>query len=270
MRFDLHAHTTASDGSYEPAELVRTALDRGLDALAITDHDSVDGIVAARDAAQDTALRLIPAVELSAVHGGRDIHILGFFIDVDDPRLAATLAELREARLERARAMVSALQQAGYDVDLDDVLDLSQSGSVGRSHVARALVRRGHAESVREAFERFIGRGKPFYVPKPVSTPEAVVACVRSAGGVAVIAHPGITKVDDLVGPLATAGLAGIEAYHADHSPEQVAHYVAMAKRLSMIVTGGSDYHGPGSPGADLGSVPMPDAVLEGLLALAS
>jgi predicted metal-dependent phosphoesterase TrpH len=269
MRVDLHTHTTASDGALAPEELVRHAVRSGLEAIAITDHDSVEGIQSAWQTARELPLDIVPGVELSAVHEGADVHILGFFIDHRDPTLLRSLAELRECRHERAERMVIALRDAGYDVTLDDVLALAEGGSVGRSHVARALVGGGHAESVADAFERLIGRGRPFYVPKPVAEPPAVVDTIISAGGVPVLAHPGITQVDHLIPTLVDAGLAGLEAYHGDHTPEMRERYARMADDLGLVATGGSDYHGPDAPGVPLGAAEVPEDTLSALRAIA-
>jgi len=270
MKADLHVHSTASDGALAPAALVALALDRGLDVLAIADHDSVEGVAPALEAARGTSLTLIPAVELSASDGGRDVHILAYFVDHEDPVLLARLADLRESRLRRARAMVEALREAGYGVTIDEVLELSAGGAVGRSHIAAALVRAGHAETVSEAFRTLIGRDRPFYVRKDSRTPAEVVSTIREAGGLAVIAHPGVTRADVLIPSLVEAGLAGIEAYHADHTPQQRGQYAAMAKRLDLLATGGSDFHGPGAPNPSLGSVDLPSDAVEALLAAGS
>lgn len=266
MRFDLHLHTTASDGQLDPARLVRAAHSLGLAAIAITDHDTTAAVESAIDAAQGTGLRVIPGVELSATHHGRDVHILGYFIDPTDRSLQNRLTELRAARLERARTMVEALHGGGYDITLEQVLSLAEGGSVGRSHVARALVSLGHVEDVGVAFDGLIGRGRPFYMPKPVTAPEAVVRTILDAGGLAVLAHPGVTCVDDLIPGLVAAGLSGIEAYHADHTPLQCRTYARRASDLGLLVTGGSDFHGPTAPGAGIGEVDMPDSVLTRLL----
>jgi len=260
MRADLHVHSTASDGTCSPRALVELAIAKGVTVLAIADHDSVEGLAEALDAASDTSVKLVPAVELSAVApDGADVHILGYFIDPADARLGARLADLRIARERRATAIVSALTQAGYPVELDDVMALSDGGAVGRSHIARALVAAGHAHSVSEAFRTLIGRGRSFYVPKDVRSPEEVIACIRDAGGLAVLAHPGSSGVDDLIHALVAAGLRGIEAYHSDHSAEQRSRYTAMAADLGLLVTGGSDFHGPAAPNPELGSVEIPD-----------
>ncbi len=266
MNADLHTHTTASDGTITPAGLVALALDRRVDVLSITDHDSVEGLAPAQAAAAGCDIRIVPGVELSAVHDGRDVHVLGYFVDAEDPRLLGHLTDLRAARLRRARGMVDALESAGYDVTLDEVLALSDGGAVGRSHIARALVHKGHAETVADAFQRLIGRGRPFYVGKDVRSPQEVVEVIREAGGIPVLAHPAISRVDDLIEPLARHGLGGVEAYHADHSAAQRVELANVAARLGLLVTGGSDYHGPHAPNPDLGDVDLPSEAVESLL----
>lgn len=266
MKADLHTHTTASDGTVTPAGIVELALDRGIDFLAISDHDSVDGIAEACAASIGSGLTLIPACELSSVSSDRDVHILAYFVDVDDPRLLGHLADLRNARHRRAQSIVSALADAGFGVTLDDVLALSDGGAVGRSHVARAMVRAGHAADIADAFERFLGHGKPFYVQKDSRSPAEVISTICDLGAIPVLAHPGITKADDLMSELVSAGLMGIEAYHADHTPAQREYYAHWATRLNLLATGGTDYHGPHSPNPDLGSVAIPQQAVQALL----
>lgn len=266
MRADFHVHSTASDGTCSPRELISLAQAARLGALAIADHDSVDGLAEAAAAAADTQLTLVPAVELSAVAGNVDIHILAYFIDASDPGLRTELADLRLARLNRARAMTDALSSAGYPVTIEDVLVLSAGGAVGRSHVARALVHSGAAESVSDAFERLIGRGRPFYIPKDSRSPETVISAMRALGALTVIAHPGVTGCDNLIPGLVDAGLQGVEAYHADHTPAQREHYARLAERYGVLVTGGSDFHGTAAPNPPLGSIDIPSRHVEALL----
>ncbi len=266
MRLDLHVHSTASDGVLTASQLVTLAIERNLVALSITDHDSVDAIPEALAVARGAELLIVPGVELSTLHKGRDVHILGYFVDPNDVVLREALAELREARRDRARTIVDGLRQAGYEVSLDEVLLLAEGGSVGRSHVARALVDRGHVLDIGDAFERLIGRGAPFYVAKPVADPTQVVQMIVGSGGVPVLAHPGITDIDDAIPDLVKAGLQGLEAYHAEHTPEMRQRYAALASELDLIVTGGSDFHGAHAPGAELGSVNVPEHVLPALL----
>ncbi|MHB9003763.1 MAG: PHP domain-containing protein [Coriobacteriia bacterium] len=269
MRFDLHLHTTASDGHLDPESLVSLALTRHLDAIAVTDHDTTAAIANVEAAALDSGMLVIPGVELSATHNERDVHILGYFIDPDDAVLAGRLTILRAARLARATAMVTELDSAGYHITLEQVLDTAAGGSVGRSHIARVLVDSGHTPDSATAFRQLIGRGKPFYKPKPITAPDIAVRTILDAGGIPVMAHPGVTRADELIEPLVAHGLRGLEAYHADHSPEQVSYYAQLAQRLGLLVTGGSDFHGQTAPGVGLGEVDMPDDILSGLLAAA-
>jgi predicted metal-dependent phosphoesterase TrpH len=266
MKADLHVHSTASDGLLGPVELVSLARERHIDVLAITDHDSVEAIDVALTAAVGTGLTLVPAVELSATRDGRDVHVLAYFVDHTDPVLLARLRDLRDARLRRAERMVEALDDAGYHLELDDVLELSDGGAVGRSHVAQALVRAGHATSVPDAFTRLIGRGRPFYVAKDTRPAAEVVGAMAAAGALPVLAHPGVSDCGDLVEPLVAHGLRGVEAYHADHTDAQRAGYAALAERLGLLVTGGTDFHGPGAPNPDLGAVDVPPQAIEALL----
>lgn len=266
MKADLHVHSTASDGTLTASELVSLALSRGLSVLAIADHDSVAGVPAALSEAQSTSLTVVPAVELSSVEGTRDVHVLGYYIRHDDPNLHEHLNDLRDARLRRAMAMVDQLSDAGFKLEMSDVLDIAGQGSVGRAHVARALVRAGHAESIRDAFNRLIGRGRDFYVRQDVRPPKDVIATIIAAGGLPVLAHPGVNGLDDLIPALVEAGLGGIEAFHADHSAEQRAHYAEVARSLDMLVTGGSDFHGEGAPNPDVGTVAIPVSDIERLL----
>lgn len=267
MKVDLHAHSNASDGLLSPEQLVSTAFERGVRVFSITDHDSVESVPRAIEAARNTDITLIPGVELSAVHDGLDVHVLGYFVDIANGPFLERLASLREARLQRARVMVDELQKAGLELTLDQVLLLAEEGSVGRSHVARALVDQGHADSVRDAFERLIGRGRPFYVPKETATPADAVATITDAGGVAVLAHPAITGVESLIPVLAREGLAGVEAFHAEQTKEQCLSLERAARALGLLVTGGSDYHGPTSPGGELGETELDEKDVEALLA---
>ena len=265
MTVDLHVHTTASDGLATPTEIVRAALDLGLTVISITDHDSVEGIAEALDASAGTPLEVIPGVELSVRTGdGADTHLLGYLIDHRDDVLLASLERLRKARLERANAMVTGLARAGHDIDIERVLDHAGDGAVGRVHVAHALVDAGSVDTIEDAFARFIGRGGPFYVTKAYFSAVEALALIHGAGGVAVLAHPGVSGEGPLI-PLIDAGLDGIEAHHAEHTIAQRAHFAALARRFGLVATGGSDFHGPGMRSAALGSGTCPDGAVEAL-----
>ncbi|MGB4581097.1 MAG: PHP domain-containing protein [Coriobacteriia bacterium] len=264
---DLHLHSTASDGVLTPAAIVELAARVGCPAIAITDHDSVDGVTEALEASAHTSVTVIPGVELSAGMGERDLHLLGYHIDHTDPALLAALQRLRTLRVERAERIVSSLHAAGLSLGLDDVLGLADGGAVGRAHIAQLLVSSGQATSVEDAFRRLLGRSAPHFVPKPLCSPAEVIGWIRNAGGVAVLAHPGLRDVDDLVPGLVDAGLAGIEAYHSAHDAETVQHYVRMAEQLGLIVTGGSDFHGLDRKGDHIGSANVPAEVVDLLAA---
>ena len=262
MPADLHIHSTASDGTVAPASIVSMARDLGIWTIAVSDHDSVDGIPEALGAGSSLGVTVIPAVELSAETDGRSVHILGYFIDHKDPGLLSHLQGLREIRLARARELVRVLGDGGYPISLDQVLARTSGGSVGRAHVARVLVEEGHVPSSGAAFDRLIGRGKPFYVEKPVASPSEVIATIRSAGGIAVLAHPTVSNAEDLIEPLKVAGLQGIEALHAQHTASDRERLRTIADRLGLAVTGGSDFHGPGEGRTRLGDGGMSDAEL--------
>lgn len=266
MAVDLHVHTTASDGTAAPADVVALALERRLTVVAITDHDSVEGIDEALDASDGTPLTVIPGVELSAnTDDALDLHILGFFLDHRSPALLEALTTLRERRLDRAKEMVDALTAAGYAVTLERVFAHAGEGAVGRSHIARALVDAGDVESVEHAFRDLIGRTGPFFIGKRLLSAVDAVALIRAAGGVAVLAHPGVTRSDASIPELVQAGLGGLEAFHAEHTQSDRDRYAGLAKRLGLVVTGGSDYHGPGTKNASLGAGGCPDSAVEAL-----
>jgi predicted metal-dependent phosphoesterase TrpH len=256
---DLHLHTTASDGTLSPSELVGRARAAGLGTIAITDHDTTAGTRAARDAARTAGLELVPGIEISAVADGRDVHLLGYFIDVESPALVAFLDAQRVERLRRITAMGDRLRSLGCAIDVAPILDASRRGrSVGRPQIADALVRAGYVAGRDEAFARFLEYGAPGFVPRCGAGPIEVVDVVHAAGGVVSMAHPGLTKRDDLIPSLAAHGLDAIEVRHSDHDAATEARYRAMAAELGVVATGGSDYHGDvGARAGKLGAVTM-------------
>ncbi len=263
---DLHLHSTFSDGLLTPEALVARALTLGLPAIAIADHDSVAAVAPALQASRDTALTVVPAVELSASAHGRTVHMLGYFIDHLDPTLLARLAALRESRRSRAQRIVTALGAAGITIDLAPSHHAGETDTaVGRAHIARALIAAGHAHDMRDAFERFLGEDAPYFASKEPLRPADAIAWVREAGGAAVLAHPGLNDIDDLVPSLVDAGLAGIEAFHGSHTEVTACRYVELAGRYGLIATGGSDFHGSPREGGDMGSAAAPDGALEAL-----
>ncbi len=259
-RVDLHAHTLFSDGAFTPEAVVARALERSLAALAITDHDSVEGVERARVAA-GSSLELVPGIEVSSSLNGQDIHILGYYLDPEDEELSRSLARFREERLQRAQAMAERLRALGAPVDFEVVIELAGPGVVGRPHVAEALVRAGHVESVEEAFRRFIGAHAEAFVPRPSFRPERAIALIHAAGGVSVLAHAGSALSDLVIEDLSEAGLRGIEVWHPQHGAAAVRRFRALARRLDLLETGGSDFHG-WPRGTELGELPVPASVL--------
>lgn len=265
---DLHVHTTASDGLYSPVEAVDVAAARGLAAIGIADHDSASGLAAAlaRSAERGPgAPEVVPGIEINTDYGKGEIHVLGYFVVWDDPDLALTLARLRAGRLDRVEKMLAKLGGLGIHVGLDRVISLCEEGSLGRPHVARALVEAGHVNSVKAAFESYLARGKPAYVERMRFTPVEAVQTVMRAGGVAVLAHPGSEAPPELIRELVAAGLEGLEVFHPEHDLRQVHLYAALARELKLVATGGSDSHGPGAYGADIGAYTVGYEVVEEL-----
>jgi len=262
-RVDLHTHTRFSDGVLSPEALVALALERGLDALAITDHDTVEALPAAR-AAAGARLELLTGIEISSAEGGQEFHVLGYGLDPDHRPLRERLERFRAERLSRAEAMVERLRALGVVVDRDEVVARAGEGVVGRPHLADALVRAGHADDVDDAFRRFLGNDGAAYVPRPAFRPDEAIELIRAAGGVSVLAHPGAHLPDRVIESLAARGLRGIEAWHPQHGGSTVRRYQALAARLGLLVTGGSDFHGP-DRGMGLGDLPVPWAALEAL-----
>jgi predicted metal-dependent phosphoesterase TrpH len=260
MAVDLHVHSTASDGTLTPEEIVRKAVALGLYALAIADHDTVAGVRPAMDTALGTGLHVFPAVEISVDFRETEIHILGYFVDLNHEPLIEAMRKVRDGRVDRARAIVRRLQDMGVKITFEDVLAEAGGGSVGRPHVARALAKIGAVATAQEAFDRYLSRGRPAYIPRYKLSPEQAVQLVAEAGGMPVFAHPGLSRRDDMIDALRPLGLLGIEAYHTDHDAKATQHYISMARRRGMYITGGSDSHGPeGVVPVEIGSVSVPD-----------
>jgi len=261
---DLHVHTNFSDSSLSPQEVVSLAQSQDIAAVAITDHDCIDGIVPATDAAKNNGVEIIPGVELTAEIGDTEIHLLGLFIDIHADWLKSTLDKITAVRKLRMLEMIARLNKLGIPLTLDEVVFLSNSqASLGRLHLARALVSKKIIGTVQEAFARFIGRNKPCYVKRLIMAPEEAIDIVRRARGIAVFAHPGICNRDDLIPRLVAAGLRGIEVMHTDHSTQQEQYYRGIAQKRGLVVTGGSDCHGICKGKPLLGSVKMPYDTLE-------
>lgn len=265
---DLHTHTKASDGTFSPAEVIRMAAESGLKYIAITDHDIVDGISEAVKAASEYDINIIPGVELSVEHdSGQEIHMLAYGIDWQDENLISRLNSLQNSRAVRAREIVVKLQNMGFDLDYEDVAAAAGNASVGRPHIAQAMVDRGFIAKPDEAFRDYIGWDGPAYVKKVILSPHDAIGMVTSAGGVAVHAHPGIFGNDDLIPELAEHGLIGLECFHPFHNKKHFAHYFEMCRKYNLLVTGGSDFHGTNRPEVKIGQISVTEKVVEYLLA---
>ena len=259
---DLHSHTTASDGTLTPRELVRLAARHGVRVLALTDHDSTGGVREAMDEARGLpSLEVVPGLEINCDVPGAEIHVLGYCRDWEAEWFQEFLGAQREERRQRVYRIAARLAELGMPIDSDDVFVLVKEGSAGRPHVAQAMVDRGYVKSVREAFDRYLSLNGPANVPRKRLTPVEAVRIIRRARGVPVLAHPGLANRDELIPELVEAGLAGIEAFYPEHSAGQITAYRELAAKLGLVATGGSDFHGPRVGGVrHPGVQPVPDS----------
>lgn len=271
MLVDLHVHTTASDGSDSPEEVVIMARKVGLKAIGVTDHDTIGGVAEAIRAGKRLGLEVIEGIELSTEYRGQEVHVLGYLMDLENGILLDHLTRSRKSRLDRIYKMIDKLKQLNLAISISDVLQEAAGDSLGRPHLARVLVRRGVVSSVGEAFEHYLGKGGLAFVPRKKSTPWQAVKIIRQAGGVAVLAHPGLAGIDDCIPSLVEAGLQGIEVYHPQHSKSDIERYKKIADRWALLVTGGSDYHGRGLKGIEaLGNIIVSYEVVERLRKMAA
>ena len=242
---DLHLHTTASDGLFSPTTLVDFAWRAGIRTMSVTDHDTVAGLPEARTAATAAGMTFVPGIEITAVHEGRDIHVLGYFFDPEDAELSAFLTRARADRARRLGEIADKLSALGRAIDVEALIAAQAPGaSLARPLVAKALVKAGHVADVREAFEQLLGEGKPAYVSRSGPGPRDVIAIIHRAGGIASLAHPGVLKRDELIPDMIAAGLTAVEVFHSDHDEATTQRYLALATAHRLLVTGGSDYHG--------------------------
>lgn len=261
---DLHSHTTVSDGSLTPEELMQEAMSRGLSAIAVTDHDQLAAIARCRTVAQGSALEVIAGVEISSSHEDSTLHLLGLFVDPQHAGLNAYLQELFEERKLRAAKMIAKLQGLGMTITLDDILQEGKGAAVGRNHVAKMLLKKGLVRSRKEAFDRFLKKGCPAYVPYERSAPREALDKIRDAGGRSFLAHPVLVRDQNLISTLIGWGLSGLEVVHPEHSAGQVKHYSDLCDRHRLLKSGGSDYHGPNMERkGDLGCMNVPREYLE-------
>lgn len=243
---DLHSHTTASDGTFKPSESVVRAKEKGLRALGITDHDTVAGVKEALQAGEQWGIEIVPGIEVSTVDQGQDIHVLGYYINIEDEVFLERLEMLRNTRNRRNEMIIHNLNQLGISISLEEVSQkrMMDEGNIGRPHIAEVLIDKGIVSSMEEAFQEYLGKtGKAFTNPPRIS-PEEAILYIKQAGGVPVLAHPGLYQNDQLAERLVKAGLEGIEVYHTDHTPEQEKFFYDMAVRLGLLMTAGSDFHG--------------------------
>lgn len=263
---DLHVHTHYSDGTDSPQRVIELAKQAGLSAIAITDHDILNGHSEAAEAAQAAGLELIPGLEMSASDSGREVHMLGFFIEASHAGFQQRLAEQRTRRVARIHEMIARLGQLGLTITPEEVFSqANHQGAIGRPHVAQALLKRGYVSTTKEAFDRYIGNNAPAYIAGSPLNPKIAIRAIREAGGIPVLAHPIYLKDDTLIEPLVPHGLVGLEVYHSGHPPEAVGRYEQLAERLGLLKTGGSDYHGANKEGAPIGSTSVPYTLVEAL-----
>lgn len=264
-RADLHIHTHFSDGTFQPQEVVEKAKDVGLAAIAITDHDSVDGIPLAQEAGRKLTVEIIPAVELTAEEKDIEIHILGYFIDYENVIFGEFLKKLKDERIERALKMISKLQNLGVDINIEDILKTAGPGAIGRLHFANCLKEKGYIKNIYDAFNKYIGEGKPAYVKRKRLLPQEAIKVIERLGGVSVIAHPHSIKNERILEDLIKMGIEGLEVYHSDHSKRTSEYFLKLARNYGLIVTGGSDCHGLRKEKELMGTISVPYDVVEEL-----
>ncbi len=258
MFADLHLHTKFSDGTFTPEEVAALGRQHGLLALALTDHDTVEGCPRMAAACAAAGIEFFIGTELTAEHNGHEVHVLGYGMDPRDPRLQAELARCQGVRQNRIHEMVARLNALNVPLAAEAVFALANCRSPGRPHVARALVNARLCASLDEAFERFLKKNRPAFVPKAKMSALEAVALIHQAGGLAVMAHPGLTHADEVIADLVDAGLDGLECYHTKHSHVAVQHYEGLAKQFHLLITGGSDCHGLSKGRPLIGTVKLP------------
>lgn len=259
---DLHIHTIASDGTFTQRQVLEEAQRVGLEAIAITDHDSVESLAEAVYLGFDYGIEIIPGIEISVELNGSEMHLLGYFIDYNDVNLLNRLEELRRIRLDRARKMLLKLEEMGFILDMETLLPGQMMGSIGRLHIAQGMLRAGYTGSIHEAFNKYIGNTGPAYIPKLKLGKEEAMEIILQAGGVPVLAHPGQLDQDDLIPELIDLGLCGLEAFYPSYSRFQTNHYVELARYYNILATGGSDCHGANKENVTMGEIRVPYQVV--------
>ena len=258
MIADLHLHTNFSDGTYTPEELAAEAHRHGLNAIALTDHDTMEGCARMATACGERGLEFIPATELTAEQDGIELHLLGYFLDSSHPRLQEQLSKFQSVRQQRIHDITARLNRLGIPLKSDTVFRLANCRAPGRPHVARALVQEGFCGSLDEAFERFLKKGKPAWAPKFKMSAAQATELIHEAGGVAVLAHPGLSRADETIPALIRAGIDGLECFHTKHSTSVTEHYLELCEQHNLAVTGGSDCHGMSKGKPLVGTLKVP------------
>lgn len=259
MKFaDLHLHTSFSDGTWTPEELVLQAQKSGLSCIAVTDHDTVEGCARAAEACAAVKMEFIPGAELTAEHEDTELHVLGYFLDTQNQKLLSEIAKFQAVRQNRIHEMVARVNELGVPLKAESVFELANCRSPGRPHVARAMAKAGFVKNLDEAFERFLKKGRPAWVPKSKISAMEAIELVHQAGGLAVMAHPGLNRTDNIIPALVAAGLDGIECFHTKHSTAMSERYLEIADKYNLLVTGGSDCHGFSKGKPLIGTVKLP------------
>jgi predicted metal-dependent phosphoesterase TrpH len=248
VNYDLHVHTQESDGIYTPQEIINIALEIGLSGIAITDHDTIAGLTKAENYIKENNIDLsfIPGIELNTEIEDKEVHILGYYIDFETQELQKRLRKLRIKRQERAQLIVEKLQKLGLIIKMSQVEKMAKGGLIGRPHIGMALVESGYINTIEESFVKYIGRGKPAYVPRYKFTTQEAITMVKSAGGIAVLAHPGLIGNIDIVKQVLNMEIEGIEVYYPQHRDEETTYFLNLCHERGLLVTGGSDFHGTG------------------------
>ncbi len=266
MKFaDLHIHTTFSDGSYTPQEIVRASVKQGVSAISIVDHDTVEGIDLTIDTAKNENIEVIPGRELSTDCDGLEVHILGYFIDYKNEHLLAKLDSLRKIRIQRLYKILNKLSVMGINLDADSVFDIANKATVGRLHIAQAMLKQGIVGSIPEAFQKYIGNKCPAYVCGFGFSPLEAIRLIKDITGIPVLAHPYSLKRDELIPQFVNYGLMGLEVYYPEHSQAMINFYLGLAREYNLLITGGSDYHGEVKSGVNIGMINFPYELVERL-----